>query len=134
MALPMNNPGWLYPLLWVGTAVVIIGLVSSLQSLVSNRQSTIINLQSLILLTTFLLTLTVHIGYNVTFVQHQGRYLFPALLPIGVGVAMGLRAWLRLPFLKRYTFLPNLIPLGLGLGLVLLDLWALFRIIVPGLA
>ena len=133
MALPMNHPGWLYPLLWVGTAVAIIGLLFNLQSQVSKRQSPIINLQSSILITTFFLTLTVHIVYNITFVQHQGRYLFPALLPIGVGVAVGLDAWLRLPFLKRYSFLPNLMPLGLGLGLVALDLWALFRIIVPGL-
>jgi hypothetical protein len=27
--------------------------------------------------------------YNLTFVQHQGRYLFPALLPIGVAFALG---------------------------------------------
>jgi hypothetical protein len=47
---------------------------------------------------------------------------------------VGLGVWLRLPFLKRYTFLPHLMPLGLGLGLVALDLWALFRIIIPGLA
>lgn len=143
MALPMNNPGWLYLLLWVGTAVVIIGLVSSLQSLVSkghassahlSPQSSVLSPQSSVLITTFLLTLAVHIGYNVTFVQHQGRYLFPALLPIGVGVAVGLDAWLHLPVLKRYSFLPKLVPLGLGLGLIALDLWALFRIIVPGLA
>lgn len=126
MAWPMNNPGWLYPLLWVGTAVVILGLVLSRQSLVSSRQS-------FILLVTFLLTLGVHVGYNVTFVQHQGRYLFPALLPIGVGVSVGLGAWLRWPFLKRFSFLPNFIPLGMGLGMVALDLWALFRVIVPNM-
>jgi hypothetical protein len=150
MALPMNNPGWLYPLLGVGTAVVIIGLVSSLQpfgsaqdkSPVSKghpssvmRHASFVRLspQSSILITTFLLTLAVHVGYNVTFVQHQGRYLFPALLPIGAGVAVGLDAWLRLPFLKRFAFLPNLIPLGLGLGLLTLNVWILFRII-PHLA
>lgn len=27
--------------------------------------------------------------YNLTFVQHQGRYLFPALLPIGIAFALG---------------------------------------------
>lgn len=133
MALPMNNPGWLYPLLWGGTAVVILGLVLSLRSLVPSHQSTIINLQSLILASTFLLTLGVHVVYNITFVQHQGRYLFPALLPTGVGVAVGLDAWRSLPFLRRYSFLPNAIPLGLGVGMVALDLWALFRIIVPNL-
>jgi 4-amino-4-deoxy-L-arabinose transferase-like glycosyltransferase len=136
MALPMNNPGWLYPLLWVGTAVVILGLVFNRQAscVMRHASSARLSPQSSVLITTFLLTLAVHVGYNITFVQHQGRYLFPALLPIGVGVAVGLEAWLRLPFLKRYVFLPNLAPLGLGLGLAALDLWALFRIIVPGLA
>jgi 4-amino-4-deoxy-L-arabinose transferase-like glycosyltransferase len=130
MALPMNNPGWLYPLLWLVTAVVILGLAFSLQR-------SAFNLSSSILITTFLLTLAVHIVYNITFVQHQGRYLFPALIPIGLGVAVGLDAWLpllrRLPFLKQWRLLPHLIPLGLGVGLFGLDLWALFRIIVPNL-
>jgi hypothetical protein len=27
--------------------------------------------------------------YNLTFVQHQGRYLFPALIPIGLAFAIG---------------------------------------------
>lgn len=38
-----------------------------------------------------LLTLTSYLWYNLTFVQHQGRYLFPALIPIGLGVTVGLR-------------------------------------------
>lgn len=37
------------------------------------------------------LTLTSYLWYNLTFVQHQGRYLFPALIPIGLGVTVGLR-------------------------------------------
>ncbi len=129
MALPMMNPGWLYPLLWLFTAVVLAGLVLTL---VSSRRSLIITLQSSILLATFLLALGVHIGYNFTFVQHQGRYLFPAIVPIGLGVAMGLGFWLR-PF-RRLPFLPNLLPLGLGVSLVSLDLFALFRVIVPNLS
>ncbi|MCX7852147.1 MAG: hypothetical protein N2383_05130, partial [Caldilineales bacterium] len=27
--------------------------------------------------------------YNLTFVQHQGRYLFPALLPLAIAFALG---------------------------------------------
>ena len=30
---------------------------------------------------TLLLSLTLYLAYNVTFVQHQGRYLFPVLVP-----------------------------------------------------
>lgn len=34
------------------------------------------------------------IYYNLTFVQHQGRYLFPALIPIGLAFALGIDQWL----------------------------------------
>jgi 4-amino-4-deoxy-L-arabinose transferase-like glycosyltransferase len=32
--------------------------------------------------------------YNLTFVQHQGRYLFPALIPLGLMFTLGLDQWL----------------------------------------
>ncbi|MCL7454611.1 MAG: glycosyltransferase family 39 protein [Anaerolineae bacterium] len=41
------------------------------------------------------LTLASYAWYNTTFLQHQGRYLFRALLPIGLGVALGWREALR---------------------------------------
>jgi hypothetical protein len=40
-------------------------------------------------------TLLQYLGYNVTFVQHQGRYLFPALVPIGLVFALGWKNALR---------------------------------------
>jgi len=40
-------------------------------------------------------TLLTYIWYNTQFVQHQGRYLFPALVPIGMGFALGWREALR---------------------------------------
>jgi 4-amino-4-deoxy-L-arabinose transferase-like glycosyltransferase len=36
-----------------------------------------------------ILTVAGYLYYNVTFVQHQGRYLFPALIPIGLAFAIG---------------------------------------------
>jgi len=35
------------------------------------------------------LTVVGYLYYNVTFVQHQGRYLFPALIPLGLAFAIG---------------------------------------------
>jgi len=35
------------------------------------------------------LTVGGYVYYNLTFVQHQGRYLFPALIPIGLAFAIG---------------------------------------------
>ena len=41
------------------------------------------------------LTLLTYLGYNLKFVQHQGRYLFAALGPLGVAAAFALRELLR---------------------------------------
>jgi hypothetical protein len=38
-----------------------------------------------------LLTLLSYLWYNTQFVQHQGRYLFPALMPIGLAMSLGWR-------------------------------------------
>ncbi len=42
-----------------------------------------------------LLTTLQYLGYNLTFVQHQGRYLFLALVPLALGAALSLREVLR---------------------------------------
>jgi 4-amino-4-deoxy-L-arabinose transferase-like glycosyltransferase len=42
-----------------------------------------------------LFTLASYVWYNITFLQHQGRYLFPALVAIGLAVALGWREALR---------------------------------------
>ncbi len=146
MTLPMNHPSWLYPLLQLFTAIIILGLIahtfqkkrhtphSTLRAPRSTpRTPHLIPHTPLILLTTFLLTATLHIGYNLTFVQHQGRYLFPALVPISIGVAVSMSVWGR-PFNQRWPVTQNLLPLGLALALASLDLFALFRIIVPNLS
>jgi hypothetical protein len=45
--------------------------------------------QAIILILLFVLTMGGYLYYNLTFVQHQGRYLFPALIPIGLAFAIG---------------------------------------------
>jgi hypothetical protein len=84
----------------------------------------------LIVLLMFVLTLGLHIWYNLTFVQHQGRYLFPALIPISVGLAAGLAFWLR-PLTNYWPAAGYLLPLGLALTLIPLAWYALFWIIIP---
>lgn len=132
MALPMLNPGWLYPLLWVFSAFVCLGLVvnwfTSRHAVLAAPNSPLIWVLPLL----FLLTVGVYIGYNITFIQHQGRYLFPALIPMGAGVMVGLGVWIR-PLTSRWPQGNNLLPIGLAFMLMALDLWAVFRII-PNLA
>ena len=86
----------------------------------------------LVLGLTFLLTLALHVGYNLTFVQHQGRYLFPALIPIAVGFTAGLGYWLQ-PLMRRRPGAGYWLPLGLAAVLGGIALYALWRI-VPGRA
>ncbi len=48
-----------------------------------------------LLIVSGLLTLASYLWYNTQFVQHQGRYLFTALVPISLAVALGWREALR---------------------------------------
>ncbi len=75
------------------------------------------------------LTLLAYVYYNTEFLQRQGRYLFPALIPIGIFIALGLDAWRRL-VLSRMAALQWLVPLFIGL-LAPLDLYLLLRVIRP---
>ncbi len=111
-----------YPVLWLFTLVWIVGLIIALFVWWDRKQPPLSTI--LVLVGTFLLTLGVHMAYNLTFVQHQGRYLFPALLPISVGVAVGLGFWLR-PFYRRWIWLKYSLPMGLGLLLVGLNGWVI---------
>lgn len=65
------------------------------------------------------------LGYNLTFVQFQGRYLFTALVPIACLLAVGWSAW----------WPRSLRGLGLslvGLSLIGLNAYALVRVLVVG--
>lgn len=67
--------------------------------------------------------------YNLTFVQFQGRYLYPALIPLALLVAIGLAGWAALlPGAAR-----DLAPVVLLFALAAFALYALERIIVPNL-
>ncbi|MSP12687.1 MAG: DUF2142 domain-containing protein [Chloroflexi bacterium] len=71
-----------------------------------------------------LLTLAIYLWYNLSFVQHQGRYLFPSLIAIMTFFALGWRQ-----ILPR-----SLAKVGFGLilvGLFVLDGYSLVRYIIP---
>ena len=143
MAAPL--PGWMYGPLVVGTLAAVAGLVlglratdHGLRSEVGGMSSVVRRLSSaerlhhiLILGSTFLLTLALHVFYNLTFVQHQGRYLFPALIPIAVGFTAGLGYWLR-PLEWRWSWAVWLLPLGFAAVLGGMAVYALWRVL-PGL-
>ena len=87
-----------------------------------------------------LLTLLVYGWYNLQFVQHQGRYLFTALIPVSIGFGMGWDGALR-PHNSRLIAVGLLIlALGLAAGSLLahqaLPRWslALTVVVAAGLA
>ena len=70
------------------------------------------------------LTVISYLWYNLTFVQHQGRYLFPALVPLALAGALGLEWWAA----RR----AGALVVGLGLtGIPLAIAWALRRTALP---
>jgi hypothetical protein len=77
-----------------------------------------------------LLTLAAYIWYNTGFLQHQGRYLFPALVPIGLAVALGWREALRH---EHAALLAALAVLVVGILSVSgrLSAWVLAMLIAP---
>lgn len=79
---------------------------------------------------TALLSILMVIYYNTSFVQFQGRYAYPLLIPLAVTVALGLDfIRKRLPVARN---LPWLTAAVLSLVTVL-DVWLLWRVIVPNL-
>ncbi|MGE5602411.1 MAG: glycosyltransferase family 39 protein [Nitrososphaerales archaeon] len=82
--------------IWLATpvlAALIAGIVrrGNLQEEGVERQNSIYAF----LAVAILLTLLTYAYYNVTFLQHQGRYLFTALIPIAIFLALGWRAAFR---------------------------------------
>ncbi|MCL4458925.1 MAG: hypothetical protein M1136_10955 [Chloroflexi bacterium] len=80
-----------------------------------------------LLLLSFILTFGGVLQYNLTYIQAQGRYLFPAIVAIGTFFVLGLRE------LLAEEHRPLLFGILL-LGLLGLDLLCLLRFIVPAFA
>ncbi len=85
-------------------------------------------------------TAGVFIYYNLGFQQFQGRYLYSALLPLGLVGAAGVREWVRwaLALVRRGSKTPTWVEPVLTLSavatLALFAAWALVRVVVPNLS
>jgi 4-amino-4-deoxy-L-arabinose transferase-like glycosyltransferase len=90
MAVPMDKR--VYDALWLFSIVVGLGF---LFGLAEARERGTLTPSILLLGCSALLTLGTYLGYNLSFYQAQGRYLFPALIPIGLGASIGLYKSLR---------------------------------------
>ncbi len=89
MGVPVD--GRIYLALFVLCSIVVLGLVLFTAR---HRQSVWRNSHLAIMALTALLVAASHVWYNLKFLQHQGRYLFPAIVPLGFCFAVGLwEAW-----------------------------------------
>jgi len=83
----------------------------------------------ILFLVSVILTTAAFVWYNLSFVQHQGRYLFPALVPLGLAVALATDQWVRL--------LPSMLRTGTVVAtfalLAIFDVYCLYRFILPAL-
>jgi hypothetical protein len=131
MGVPMNDK--YYAILAVVSLAAFIGFVwySSVKFQASNSEgrSDITNLRFEVWILIFwsLFAVVTYLGYNFKYVQFQGRYLFPALIPIGLAFTIGLRQWTKL-LPRAWRDVALTVPF---IGLVALDVAALFRMIVP---
>jgi hypothetical protein len=87
----------------------------------------------IILAVSALLTLALYLYYNISFVQHQGRYLFPALIPMGLAPSVSLREWGRVVESVSRKRIGWAVAAGALIGMAALDVFALYRFIVPAL-
>ncbi len=138
MALPMQD--WVYWALLGFTAVVIGGWAT----LWSKRRAFLRMLCPrqigglVVLGAALLVTLAEYVYYNLTFVQFQGRYLFPAMVPLALIAAVGLWGAVR-AVRKRFGLRGNAarllewLPLAVVVLLAGLDLLVL-RWYIPTLA
>jgi hypothetical protein len=89
----------IYTALLIFTGVIFLGVLWASVRFISGGPDTdmdVFQLSVLILFGLMLVVVTLgYLGYNLKFVQHQGRYFFWGLLPIGTVVALGWREVLQ---------------------------------------
>ncbi len=76
------------------------------------------------------------VSYNLKFVQFQGRYLYPGLIPMALFVAAGLAGWTSLITPHGTVEHPariRWVTAAVCCLFALLDVYALYRIILPAL-
>ncbi|MGB9890160.1 MAG: glycosyltransferase family 39 protein [Anaerolineae bacterium] len=122
MGVPMHPP--VYLALAVLSALLGLGFLAWWRDRRRPRLTLLQRRGAILLALSATLTVLSYLWYNLTFVQHQGRYLFPALAPLALAGALGLEWWTG----RR----GGILLVGLGLmGIPLAMAWALRRLALP---
>ncbi len=121
---------WIYTLMLAFTGFVIVG--AAIAFIRWRRALSITQRDALILFgAAAFMAFVAFASYNLKFVQFQGRYLYPGLIPIGLFVAIGWSGWvsLILPRLRQAQWL----TVGIVCLFAVMDIYVLYRIILPQL-
>ena len=125
MALPM--PSWIYALIGLLLLVCLGGLLLAAWGAWRSPPDAGWEAAGILGLVAVLAVLA-YAYYNTEFLQFQGRYMFTGLVPFALGLALGLDT-LRARIIRRGAWL-TVLPFAL---FALLDVYLLWRVIVPGL-
>ncbi len=141
MGVPM--PNWIYMVLLALMAVAGSGLVINAQNADAREghRPSLTDANEIVtrrVIWTFiqlaiLLAVLEYIYYNTVFLQFQGRYMFTGLIPFALVIVLGIDAW-RVWLSRRLTVLSPLLTVVPFALFALLDLYLLWRVIVPALA
>lgn len=130
MGVPMTDR--IYAVLLGFTVLVVVGAVIGVVRF--RRWFTPPQHHALLLMTWLAsLALAAHGYYNLKFIQPQGRYLYPGLIPIAAMVAAGLVSWVTLLAAPQRSIVRWAVPLVMVV-FAGFAVYALFRIILPALA
>ncbi len=130
MAVPMDER--VYALLFLASLLALWGIVWWFPR--GWRELKVVQRSGLALLALSLaFTALSFIWYNLKFVQHQGRYLFPALIPLGFGFSLGLREGLKRKPVAGLGVILALLALALALKGLLTGDWNRFTLAVVSL-
>ncbi len=136
MALPLDSVlgGWIYRGFALLTLAGLAGNALAARSSPAPENSDMIERRHIRIIFTaaVLIVLLAFIYYNFEFLQWQGRYLFPALIPIALSLVAGIDAW-RARIFARWEQSRWLTSFAM-MCLFALDIYLLFRVIVPDLS
>ncbi|MCY4072176.1 MAG: DUF2142 domain-containing protein [Chloroflexi bacterium] len=136
MALPLDSVlgGWIYRGFALLTLAGLSGSLLAARSSSASENSDMIARRHIRIIfnAAVLIVLLAFFYYNLEFLQWQGRYLFPALIPIALSLVAGIDAW-RGRIFSRWGSSRWLTSVAM-MCLFALDIYLLFRVIVPGLS